>query len=1150
MIQFQEYLRNDYPAFASLLDVIIKPIFGDNFKAVENIDDMIDCLNEDPDELEYYDEIEKSTDESLKSLAETSGLERILKLGSIKVHGDTRRIYVYDITVSKRRQLSRNRKGIQQLITRTLNNQSGAFMLFHYDDAKWEWRFSYKFVGKDKDDSTNSKRFTYLFGKNQVCKTAAQRFTNLLNKKCEIAIDDITEAFSVEALSKEFFDTYKSHYEHFCQFVYDNKNDRKYFGEEFSRWEDKTIRDYVKKLLGRIVFLHFLQKKGWMGVPVDKQWGEGDLKFMMTLYDSCSNEQKANYLDDVLEPMFEDLNTQRIDDLAGDWSQSYTISEETNSIKIPYLNGGLFEREATDSPKSVFPADYFADLFDFFNQYNFTIDENDPNDAEVGIDPEMLGRIFENLLEDNKDKGAFYTPKEIVTYMCSESLIAYLQTDIDDETTKEAIREFVTTHEKNDKLPADTNQKLKDVKICDPAIGSGAFPMGLLKELFLCRTALEGIEQSKAAEIKKHIIQNNIYGVDIERGAVDIARLRFWLSLIVDEESPQALPNLDYKIVEGNSLITTFDSQYIDLEKGKGEARFRPSLININKEKKALQAEQKRFFTLIGEEKYRSEIAIKTHILNTIWYQLDYEKHSWQDATVEQVGLFDTIETKGRKNNKTQIAEFTPERQEVFDRCESLQAILNDNNKTLQERASLIIPFFEWSTIFSEIFEGGDICGYDIVIGNPPYVKEYTKRSAFDGFRETSPYYMGKMDLWYGFACHGIDMLKNGGILCFIAQNNWTTSAGAKKMRDKVVSDTQILQLVDFKTYMVFEDASIQTMVMLFKKNKDIDDYTFDYRILESGSSKNDMVAVLNKQIGKTIYFSPTVKRSLFKGKLLTFSTNNSIFDKISHDKIYLTETEATNGIHTHHDCVNNKIHKIFPNLEVGRSIFVLNDSEKQALKLNSNEMALIKPYYTSEEIMRYWTDVNNHQWIIYTTSDYKNENSLDNYPNIKNHLDAVKEAITSDNKPYGLHRAREERFFKGEKIVSLRKCVGAPCFSYNDFDCYVPAMYYIIKTSRWNMKFLTGILNSRLIAFWLKNKGKMQGDNYQVDKEPLMGIPLPLISETLQQPIINIVDRILVAKKNNSLFDTSALELEIDQLVYKLYGLTEEEIRIVEGCK
>lgn len=234
---------------------------------------------------------------------------------------------------------------------------------------------------------------------------------------------------------------------------------------------------------------------------------------------------------------------------------------------IPYLNGGLFERDADDEPESVFPASYFRKLFQFFSEYNFTIDENDPNDAEVGVDPEMLGKIFENLLEDNKDKGAFYTPKEIVRYMCQESLIAYLETHT--TLAKDKVRAFVLSPEESvtdipDNKKAKLLTTLEEIKICDPAIGSGAFPMGLLNALLHCREALSG-EQYDRAELKKQIIQRNIYGVDIEKGAVDIARLRFWLSIVVDEETPSPLPNLDYKIMQGNSLIESFMG--VDLSK-------------------------------------------------------------------------------------------------------------------------------------------------------------------------------------------------------------------------------------------------------------------------------------------------------------------------------------------------------------------------------------------------------------------------------------------------------------------------------------------------------------------------------------------------------------------------------------------------------
>lgn len=173
---------------------------------------------------------------------------------------------------------------------------------------------------------------------------------------------------------------------------------------------------------------------------------------------------------------------------------------------------------------------------------------------------------------------------------------------------------------------------------------------------------------------------------------------------------------------------------------------------------------------------------------------------------------------------------------------------------------------------------------------------------------------------------------------------------------------------------------------------------------------------------------------------------------------------------------------------------------------------------------------------------------NIEPYPNIKKHLDQFQNVITSDNKPYGLHRARNEYFFKGEKIIALRKCVGEPIFTYTDFDCYVSATFYVIKSERIDLKYLTAVLNSKVVAFWLKNKGKMQGQNYQLDKEPLLDIPLFKPAENLQQPFITLVDKILADKKAGN--DTSALEREIDVLVYGLYGLSEDEIRIIEGGK
>ena len=1084
----KEYLSSRYQGWSSFLNNVIFPIFGE--------DDF-----EDGYEAELLD-----SQPERKQLAEATGIRSIKQVGMMYVGVEP--LQIFDVTVSDRVMMERNRVNIQRLIRAVMDQFSCAFMLFHYeDDTRWDWRFTYCRKSGNKEETTDSKRYTFLLGPGQSCRTATDNFMALYDKRASLEIKDIEDAFNVEALSKEFFGKYKAQYEAFVNYMVDPTNGMRqdFIDTDFDHTgmaadkirdrEEKPIRDYVKKLLGRIVFLHFLQKKGWLGVPAGKEWGEGDRDFMLKLFKNATERQKENFLDDILEDLFaEGLDRNRSD--KGD-----LYDTEVNGIgkyRIPYLNGGLFERDDLDKKSSHFPAAYFDSLLTMLSQYNFTIDENDPNDAEVGVDPEMLGRIFENLLEDNKDKGAFYTPKEIVQYMCRESLIAYLQTDQKEED-KECIRQFVTTHDAAllGDLKEDIDQKLIDVKICDPAIGSGAFPMGLLRELFFCRSAIEPNIVENAANIKRHIIQNNIYGVDIERGAVDIARLRFWLSLIVDEKSPEALPNLDFKIMQGNSL----------LEQYKG-----------------------------------ADLATMTE-----------KKVGGQGVTI-----FDSMLDVYRKNLRDKLTEYyaCPEHDKKVQLRKDIADIVK---KELSEQGinidfgdidmSANNQFFLWHTWFHDIFSRPSKEGFDIVIGNPPYVKEYVNRHAFDGFRETSPYYMGKMDLWYGFACHGIDLLCQSGHLCFIAQNNWTTSAGAKKMRNKIVEDACILQMIDFNTYMVFENADIQTMIMLFEKNQTADNYGLDYRIMTEDATKEDMLALLNRQICRNTYRIQKFSRTNYANKLFTFSENDVIFEKISENKVFLQDDEIAQGIVFPQDFLDKKgAAKLENRLPIGSGIFGLSNDEKDKLNLSDNEKSIIKPYFTTEQIGRYYTIPSNSKWLIYTDSSFKRANSMDDYPHIKAHLDQFIDIFTSDNKPYGLHRSRKEKFFQGEKIISLRKCVERPCFSYSDFDCYVTQTFFSIKTTRWNMKFLTGVLNSKLVAFWLRHKGKMQGSNYQVDKEPLQGIPLPLIDLSLQQPIIDLVDAILTKKKQSPQADILDLENTIDYHVYNLYGLSDNEIKIVEG--
>lgn len=429
-------------------------------------------------------------------------------------------------------------------------------------------------------------------------------------------------------------------------------------------------------------------------------------------------------------------------------------------------------------------------------------------------------------------------------------------------------------------------------------------------------------------------------------------------------------------------------------------------------------------------------------------------------------------------------------------------------------------------------------------------------KTFFEPYKK-SPYYKGKMDIWYLFACNCIDLLKDNGSLCFIATNNWTTSFGASILRNKVIKETRICKLIDFGAVMMFESASIQTMIMLFNKDKVTDDYSFDYRrLITSNATEKDAIALLDGTSSNSVCFQPMVRRGNYINNSLTFSRNNDIFTLFSsiNDKIYLQRKEIAQGIVFPQDILNAKNQRLLGNqYRVGQGIFVLSDTEIEGLDLSDIECDLIKPYYTTEQIERYRVNPHNILWTIYTDSSYKSIYSLDNMPHIKNHLDQFQQIITSDNKPYGLHRAREERFFVKEKIIALRKSVGRPKFAFCNFPCYVSQTFNMIQTNRVDMKYLTGLLNSKLIEFWLRNKGKMQGSNFQLDKEPLLQIPIAVPSREMQSLIAKLVDCIIlinnvqdvrINKFVSNEYLAKMFELLIDGCVYEIY-LGEELHRI-----
>ncbi|GAA8518743.1 hypothetical protein oki105_03520 [Helicobacter pylori] len=794
--------------------------------------------------------------------------------------------------------------------------------------------------------------------------------------------------------------------------------------------------------------------------------------------------------------------------------------------------------------------------------------------------------------------------------MCSESITpivldkfnAIYQWDCKD---LEALKGKIDRNFSNEKAK-EYLQLLLTLRICDPAVGSGhflvsalnemvwiAFELGLIASLYRYDLKLENDEiiihhtqtgeifnykkpdsendphhhiQKELFELKKSIIENCLFGVDINPNSCEITKLRLWIELLKysyyifekgkNTNALETLPNIDINIKCANSLISRF-SLHDDLKKIPNikkkiqeykdlVAQYKDPnpLFPLNKTDltNKIQDLKNTFSLELKDSKTKAELekAIEKHIKKYNFFALD-DKSLLDGLNYFIPNLFGTPKLSPK------------EEEEAFASYVRIRALRKKLDDALSGREYQ--NAFEWRFEFPEVLnDEGDFLGFDCIIGNPPYIKEGGNKELFASTKRLRTY-QGKMDIWYHFVGIGLEILKQNRVLSFIATNNWTTNAGAEKLRNILLRETQFISLIDFGDYRVFESADIQTMIMCFKKIISPNQYFFDYRkiIAKKPSDTNRITLLQRKECEGNLYLNAKIEKKNLINKTLFFSHFDSIFNTILKNAIlFLNKKEITNGIHPHYDRINKKINEKFSNQFFnGEGIFVLSEAEKNNLKLSQKEMKLLKPSYETAEIMKYLTLSQNQHWIIYTDSSFKNPKSMDDYPNLKKHLDRFKEVITSDNKPYGLHRARDERFFTGNpRIIVLRKCAKEPIFSYVNFDCYVSATFYIIKTKRFDSKFLVGLLNSLLIRFWLKHRGKVQGNNYQIDKEPLMNIPLIKITKSNKptaDKIIALVDKILKSKEKDPKANTQELEKEIDALVYQLYNLTDEEIKIIE---
>ncbi|MBO4779239.1 MAG: Eco57I restriction-modification methylase domain-containing protein, partial [Selenomonadaceae bacterium] len=1076
--------------------------------------------------------------------------------------GRQKDVAVLAVNLQKNKSVERARSVQRNFVKALIEDDiavDGAIVAFYSDSVPEKWRLSFvrldhEFVaGKGgKVTITPAKRYSYLVGENEPCTTAYQQlFPIFADDSSAVTLDDLEEAFSVERVTKEFFDKYAEKFYQVKDYLENNPE----FKTE-SQAHGFTAEQFAKKLLGQIVFLYFLQKKGWLGVEKDCAWGTGSPNFMRDIFKANQSTGK-NFFDEVLEPLFYTaLNVDR--------SRTNDLYPRLN-LRIPFLNGGLFEElDNYDWQKNNFsiPNEVFSNvtekgrdadgILDIFDRYNFTINEDEPTEREVAIDPEMLGKVFENLLDSStrKSKGAFYTPREIVHYMCRETLISYLVEK--SKISEDAIRNFILYGDyfkdadianfaehrdlqiadeifspaHNVNRLAELDKFLQEVKVADLAVGSGAFPLGMLNEITKAREVLtaylnfgrgEKLERS-LYDLKFETIKNSIFACDIEPSAVDIAKLRLWLTLVIDDEpttdkdsfKPKPLPNLDCNIICGNSLIEEFE----------GFPLIKHSKVLNN------MAEAKGQGLLLQEE-IDIRIAELIRVQKNLFHESDHARKEEYRRYIRDIYDEIIVEQLGK------------------------DSALAKSYKLAARQKSL--PFILWQLYFPTVFR--DNGGFDIIVGNPPYIGEEGHKELFRTIANTDfgrKYYIGKMDFWYFFVSKAIELLNDNGLLSFIAPNNWMTTAGGKNMRSHIATETTIKNFITFNNVMIFENAAQQTMIFLIQKKICHKTYNLAYKAIGNERLNSQKLnSFLNgDKVGEayTVNYNPIANKT---GEAFQFLRENvsELLEKIaSGNNIFLTNDEILNGIHPHHATVTKKMLKILPNRsKIGDGIFILDSSEIEILNLSTEEFQLLKPYYDSQNVDRYYFNPETKRFIIYTTSQFKNPESMAPYPALKKHLDYYSSVITSDNRPYGLHRARQKRFFENPKIVSLRKC-SVPTFAYIDEPSYFTAEWYCIITSRIDMRYLTCLLNSSLVRFWLSKRGKIQGNIFQVDKEPLQNIPIKIPTPEMKSKVLDLYILINNAKKQNRSANTKSFESEIDDLIYQIYDLADDGVNFIKN--
>lgn len=1094
------------------------------------------------------------------------------------ISDDNDKIAVFSVCLNKGDAVQRAR-GMQRNFVKTLIEKGGcaaAIVAFYTGEDKSKWRLSfirldYEFSkGKITEKLTPAKRYSYLVGGNdkyrEPCHTAKQRlYPIFMEDNANPGIDDLEEAFSVEKVTNEFFNLYKEKYIELKEYLESNED----FMNE-AAYRNFTSEQFAKKLMGQIVFLYFIQKKGWLGVeaiPVTltekqyknaffargtksreivpkvyaqqadgtyrivfkelqalsdedeetlagivkgKPWGTGPKDFMRKIFDGCIDSGK-NYFDDYLEPLFYmGLNKNRGEN--GFYAPLHR--------RIPFLNGGLFEQLDNyewENNNFNIPNELFSNaatkgrdadgILDIFDRYNFTMNEDEPMEREVAIDPEMLGKVFENLLDvkDRKSKGAFYTPREIVHYMCQETLINHLVTKT--ELPEEDIRDFVlygdlmkdedttkSAREGNKEmlisprifdLSSGTNRLkelddiLANVKVADLAVGSGAFPLGMLNEIVKARETLSAYMaigmnnfqkksfyayDRKPYELKVNTIKNCIFACDIEPSAVDIAKLRLWLSIVIDDEiaenagngefnehtKPRQLPNLDCNIICGNSLIDEFEGFPLITE----------SVLLHNESENRQQN--------IFQSSVDGLISKLIELQDKLFFIKD---HNEKEETKQEIQkIYDDIILEQIQGNPDVVEDYY-------------------NTQSMSSK-----PFILWQLYFPRVFR--DNGGFDIVIGNPPYgllnkkqnQNESIKANKFEiNYYKQSDIYKpakgGMLNIFRLFICKSYDVLHKDGHLSLIFPMAFMCDLSSAKLREFVLKENKIDYLEAFperdnENKRVFKSAKMSVCILGSSKTHVQEDVLFPMRI------SDDRFVDVNS--AKTMMSRKDIET--IDGESLTIPIM-----KPEEYKILLKLCEGSTRMVQYSKCYTGEI-----DLSLNKKYIHLENTYSRMLR-----GAQVQKFYTTDNISQ--------GDILFLDSElYLHENST---PRSEHHNEQriVMQGITGVNEKYRLKMTLSN---EGEYCAN----------SVNYLMCGQDNLYFL------------GLLNSHLLNWYFAKLSTNSNVNgYEVDNIPIK------IDDTKKKYISELVLRLLEEPTDYKCED------ELNTLIYDMYGLSEDERIIVE---